>query len=198
MGDGSLNVGTWSVRSANWQKECSYDVHSPSATKKACREEYEDWDPRMVAFTQKAEEHVAPRDLYMLPIGHRWEHVRGVTLVGDAAHVMTPFACEGVNLAFEDSLKLSAAIISAARAQSEEELDRNVAEFEQDMFKRAGETQQLTWDMMSAMFLTPGAPRSGIEKYILRAAEDQMGYWLTTLVLSPLVYAYFFVFKLIW
>ena len=65
------------------------------------------------------------------------------------------------------------------------------------MFKRATETQQLTYDMMTAMYLTPGAPRTGIERYIIRAMEGQLGWWLTQLV-KPLVYAWFFVFKLIW
>ena len=92
MGDGSVNTGTWSVRPKDWKQTCGYDVHNAVAVKEACRKEFSDWDPRLVAFTQRAEEHVIPRDLYMLPIGHRWEHKKGVTLVGDAAHVMTPFA----------------------------------------------------------------------------------------------------------
>jgi 2-polyprenyl-6-methoxyphenol hydroxylase-like FAD-dependent oxidoreductase len=198
MGDGSLNIGTWAVRSEDWKDQ--YDVHNAFAVKEAHRKEYADWDPRLVAFTQDAEDHVVPRDLYMLPIGHKWEHVPGVTLIGDAAHLMTPFAGEGVNLAMEDSMKLAQAIISAASSASNQtdQLHKNVAEFEEDMFKRATETQQLTYDMMHSMFLTPGAPRNGIEKYILRAVEGEMGYWVTQILLKPLVYAYFFVFKLIW
>ena len=201
MGDGSLSIGTWSVRSKDWQKTCGFDVHDPKATKEATRKEFSDWDPRLVAFTQEAEDHVVPRDLYMLPIGNRWDHKFGVTLVGDAAHLMTPFAGEGVNLALEDTLKLSKAIISAAERTSElqrQKLDENVADFELDMFKRAKETQQMTYDMMHATYMVPGSPRNGIERYILRAIEGEFGYWMTKLLMTPLVYAYFFVFKLIW
>ena len=223
IGDGSLNIYTWSARDVNWQKNCGYDVHDAKATKEACREEHVDWDARLVAFTQEANDHVTPRDLYMLPVGHKWDHVRGVTLIGDSAHLMTPFAGEGVNLALQDSLKLSAAILSAAQQPPEQRhalLDKNVAGFEQDMFARATETQAMTEDMMQYMFKVPGSPRTTIERYVLRAIGGQLGYW-TTLVATPfgsyinelkpircfrrlltfpsfvsLVYTYFFFFKL--
>lgn len=200
MGDGSINIGTWSRHSEDWKDE--YDVQNPKAVKEQCRKEYADWDERLVKFTQVAEDAtIAPRDLFMLPIGHKWEHRKGVTLVGDAAHVMTPFAGEGVNLALQDVLKLSQAIIQAAGvAESEREqvLDEQIRLFEQDMFMRATETQQLTYDMMHAMFFVPGSPRNGIEDYITRAVEGEVGYWPTRLFLRPVVYAYFFVFKMIW
>jgi 2-polyprenyl-6-methoxyphenol hydroxylase-like FAD-dependent oxidoreductase len=88
MGDGSLSVTTWSRIPEDWRKECGYDVHDARATKEACLQEYADWDPRLVSLTQCAEDHVVPRDLYMLPVGHRWKHVQGITLIGDAAHLM--------------------------------------------------------------------------------------------------------------
>jgi 2-polyprenyl-6-methoxyphenol hydroxylase-like FAD-dependent oxidoreductase len=88
MGEGSINIATWGVRPKDWQKTCSYDVHDAAATKEACKKEYADWDSRLVAFTQVAEDSVVPRDLFMLPVGIRWDHVKGMTVVGDAAHLM--------------------------------------------------------------------------------------------------------------
>ena len=40
MGDGSLSIGTWSVRAENWQRECGYDVYSAEEVKRACRMEF--------------------------------------------------------------------------------------------------------------------------------------------------------------
>ncbi|OQO06716.1 hypothetical protein B0A48_08503 [Cryoendolithus antarcticus] len=194
QGDGAINVYAFGLRSEDWRKTCGYDVDDLRATKAACRKEYADWDPRLQAFLQAAEGDAVPRELFMLPIGHSWPHKQGVTLIGDAAHTMTPFAGEGVNLAMEDCLELAAAIL---KSTSTEELDANVRDFENDMFVRMEKTAQLTYDMMSAMMFVENSPRNGIERYILRAASDEVG-WLGRLVLTPIVYAYFFVFKLIW
>jgi 2-polyprenyl-6-methoxyphenol hydroxylase-like FAD-dependent oxidoreductase len=200
MGDGSLSISTWSRRPATWRDDCGYDVHDAKATKEACLREYADWDPRLVAYTQRAEDHVIPRDLYMLPVGFEWEHVRGVTLVGDAAHLMTPFAGEGVNLAFEDGMKLADAIMMSPPnpSLSPEQLDDSIRAFESDMFVRAEKTTRLTRDMKDLIFVDGGGPRRNVESYLLRVVEDEYGWVVTTGLLAPLVYAYFFVFRLIW
>ena len=99
-----------------------------------------------------------------------------------------------MNLAFADCIDLAAAILNAT---SSAELDANVRAFEQDMFKRSKATMQMTYDMMTAMFLVPDSPRNGIEAYLIRAMEGELGWFWTTL-LRPVVYTYFFVFKLIW
>ena len=88
MGEGSINVSTWSVRPKDWQKTCSYDVRDAKAAKEACRKEYADWDERLIALTQVGDDDVIARDLFMLPVGIKWDHVKGVTLIGDAAHLM--------------------------------------------------------------------------------------------------------------
>lgn len=94
MSDGSLNIGTWAVKPQGWQSQGPFSspgsISDTATVKAACKEEYADWDPRLVAFIEKAEDSISPRDLFMLPIGHSWPHKAGVTVIGDASHVMTP------------------------------------------------------------------------------------------------------------
>ncbi|KAG6174489.1 hypothetical protein E4U51_001750 [Claviceps purpurea] len=56
--------------------------------------------------------------LYTLPSTHTWETKPGVSLVGDAAHLMTPFGGEGVNLAMRDSLDLSDIIVKLVKSRN--------------------------------------------------------------------------------
>lgn len=48
-----------------------------------------------------------PRPIYYMPLDQTWEALPNATMLGDAAHVMPPFAGEGANMAMLDALELS-------------------------------------------------------------------------------------------
>ena len=82
------------------------------------------------------------RALYELPVGDRWQHKTGFTLIGDSAHLMTPFSGKGANAAMRDALDLADNIADCLKRG--DNLDRAVAEFEEKMFPRARKVQELT------------------------------------------------------
>jgi 2-polyprenyl-6-methoxyphenol hydroxylase-like FAD-dependent oxidoreductase len=97
------------------------------------------------------------KPLYMLPIGHRWAHRTGVTLIGDAAHLMTPWAGEGVNLALLDALELARVIGSVPEAADatawQAALEPRMREFEEAMLARGQATAEET-DKNREMFMS--------------------------------------------
>ena len=73
------------------------------------------------------------RPHYVLPVSHTWAHVPGVTLLGDAAHLMPPLGL-GANLAMLEGAELAEAV---AAAHSPGDLDDAVRAFEEQMWPRA-------------------------------------------------------------
>ncbi|MEV0347339.1 NAD(P)/FAD-dependent oxidoreductase [Nonomuraea sp. NPDC050680] len=80
------------------------------------------------------------RPLYVLPVSHTWAHVPGVTLLGDAAHLMPPLGV-GANLAMLEGAELAESIAAAAGSG---DLDKAVRVFEEQMWARAGRWAEIT------------------------------------------------------
>ena len=183
-GDGTIIIYASGKREEDWKKSCGYDLHNASEVKKAIKEEFKDWAEPLVKLTQVADESdFTARSLYILPPGHRWKHRAKVTLIGDAAHLMTPHAGEGVNVAMEDALNLANAVIRSAKCEDViDALDKEISVFEDEMMTRASKVQNLSLANTKDMYLNPGAPRAVIDGWVRRAMAQQLG-WVVEVVL---------------
>jgi 2-polyprenyl-6-methoxyphenol hydroxylase-like FAD-dependent oxidoreductase len=113
------------------------------------RANFEGWSGRWEPLFREAVSTVW-RPLLVCPSDQQWKPKPSVTLIGDAAHVMPPYAGEGVNMAMLDALVLSQVLLSEQSSSSA------IATFEAEMFARM---QDMTADTMAntEMFYAPDA-----------------------------------------
>ncbi|KAK5989031.1 Flavin-dependent monooxygenase-like protein [Cladobotryum mycophilum] len=165
IGDGSIQVYAAVVRqNPEWMKPelCGYNTEDLNETKMALAKEFADWSPQLRQAFDLAQGNPIARSLFRLPVGSRWENRKGFTLIGDAAHLMTPHSGEGVNQALEDAMILARAIL---RAKNKDELDQQVHGFEEDMFSRLKDVQQVSYDLCQLWMFTPGAPKAAVDNF---------------------------------
>jgi len=133
------------------------DFSDPAAALARVAEEFDDWAPELTTLIRHSETPPVPRPIHALPIHHRWDRVRGVTLLGDAAHLMSPFAGEGANLAMFDGAELAKAIVAHP-----ENVEAALAAYEKDLFPRSATTAAES-DQNLRLFFNDRSPWSVVE-----------------------------------
>jgi len=117
------------MRPAEWVADLDFADAAVATARIAA--EFGEWVPELTALITEGETAPVPRTIYALPDGHRWDRVPGVTLLGDAAHLMPP-AGEGANLAMFDGAELGKAI-----AAHPGDIEAALAGYEEAMFPRS-------------------------------------------------------------
>ncbi|HEY3712404.1 MAG TPA: NAD(P)/FAD-dependent oxidoreductase [Amycolatopsis sp.] len=155
--DGSLHVYVAIVTAEDWGADV--DFTDQEAAKKAVLTHFEGWDESLRALVTNADSELVPRPIHALPVGHSWARVPGVTLLGDAAHVMSPFAGEGANLAMLDGAELGLAL-----AAHPGDVEAALAEYERALFPRSEESAKDSADGL-VMCFEESAPKRLLEMF---------------------------------
>ncbi|KMO94021.1 FAD-dependent oxidoreductase [Streptomyces roseus] len=103
----------------NWHRDAGLDLSDEVAVRDALLKEFTGWSPDLLRFITDTDTGYTNRPLYALPAPHAWPHTPGLTLLGDAAHLMSPFSGMGANLAMLDGADLARALIDAPTAIDE-------------------------------------------------------------------------------
>ena len=141
-------------RPVDWFAEI--DFADADAARQRVAAEFEGWAPELLSLITDGETGPILRSIYHLPDRHQWNRTRGVTLLGDAAHVTVPGG-EGANIAMLDGAELGLAI-----AAHPDDPETAFTAYEQVMFPRS-EAEAIAARATIELIFGAGAPHGLVQ-----------------------------------
>lgn len=117
----------------SWATHSGLDYTNPAQMLSWFKVAYSEWSSIWYELFENATTSFIPRRIYCMPLDQTWESLPNLTMIGDAAHAMPPFAGEGANMAMLDALELTACLT----ADKYHTVREAISSFEIKMRKRA-------------------------------------------------------------
>lgn len=137
-GNGNLGFYASFKADENWVATSGLDYADKTQLLIWFKKEYSEWSSIWYELFENATMPFIPRPIYCMPLDQTWEALPNVTMLGDAAHLMPPFAGEGANMAMLDALELSEFLTSDEYST----LQEAISFYETNMRKRAAMAAQ--------------------------------------------------------
>jgi 2-polyprenyl-6-methoxyphenol hydroxylase-like FAD-dependent oxidoreductase len=164
-GEGSLSFYTGTREAEQWVKTSGIDFDNKEQVFDWFGKRFADWSSDWHELFAGDESYFVPRPQYHFPLDQQWKPLPNLTMLGDAAHRMPPYAGEGVNMAMQDALELYEALCSEDFGS----IADAIASFEKQMCSRAAEITGVTIQQTDALHSEDNL------KYLLSFFQDAYG-----------------------
>lgn len=134
----------------DWQVAAGVALDDTAAVRAHLLKMFDGWDESLLHLIRHNDGGFTNRPVFVLPAPHAWEHVPGVTLLGDAAHLMPPVGL-GANLAMLDGADLAHALLA------ESTVDDAVRAYESLMLPRSAQAAQDCAEALDGLLPPEGA-----------------------------------------
>jgi 2-polyprenyl-6-methoxyphenol hydroxylase-like FAD-dependent oxidoreductase len=150
--DGSIMFVACFKCPENWLRESGVDFKDKNQVLDWFEKDFSTWGDKWHEFFTSNEVRFIPRPQYYFPFDQKWDTQENLTMIGDAAHRMPPFAGEGANVAMQDSFELAEVFKSSQFS----DIKTALAHFEKDMIARGAKATRETLENTERIFSKNG------------------------------------------
>jgi 2-polyprenyl-6-methoxyphenol hydroxylase-like FAD-dependent oxidoreductase len=136
----------------NWLTQSEIDFKNREQVFAWFKKEFADWSDEWHEFFTNDDVCFIPRPQYYFALNQTWDTQENLTMIGDAAHRMPPFAGEGANVAMQDAFELTECLTNNKFT----DIKTAISHFEKGMIARGAEATQETLENTEKMFSKTG------------------------------------------
>lgn len=147
-GDGSIMFVVNFKTPENWLAQSSVNFKNKEQALAWFKKEFAGWSDQWHEFFSNDEVYFIPRPQYYFPLNQAWKTEETLTMLGDAAHRMPPYAGEGANVAMQDAFELAECLTG----NKFPDIKTAIAHFEEEMIARGAKATKETLENSEKMF----------------------------------------------